>query len=90
MDAVVIPAGWAVTKELAVPFGQKVFASSEGRSMSTSSGHEVQPISRYVVAINAAEYGEEFFEFTYRMDGTGTCIDKSCGGDPLAFTWDQN
>jgi len=56
--------------------------------MSTSSGHEVQPISSYAVAISAAEYGEEFFEFTYRMGGTGTCIDKSCGGDPIAFTWD--
>lgn len=33
--------------------------------------------------------GDANFEFTFRMDGTGSCSDLDCGGDSIAFTWDR-
>ncbi len=40
------------------------------------------------VKFNAGNNHEVQFEFTFRMDGTGTCEDLDYASDPIPFTWD--
>ena len=39
------------------------------------------------VTVGVGEEGADF-EFTFRMDGTGSCRDADFGGEPIGFTWD--
>jgi len=41
------------------------------------------------VTVGVGEEGTDF-EFTFRMDGTGSCRDAEFGGEPIGFTWDPS
>ncbi len=57
--------------------------------MTTQTAIETTSVPEHVLKVCVGDGGGESFEFTFRMDGTGSCNDLDCGGDPIAFNWDR-
>ncbi len=55
---------------------------------------EVAPCSPeivvYSIRVDVGEYEEIPFEFSYRMDGSGTCKDLEYGVDEINFAWEPS
>ena len=55
---------------------------------------EVAPCSSeavvYSIQVDVGEYEEIPFEFSYRMDGSGTCKDLEYGVEEIAFAWEPS
>jgi hypothetical protein len=46
-------------------------------------------VAEQVLTIAVGDNGDADFEFTFRMDGTGSCRDVDSGGEPIKFTWES-
>lgn len=51
---------------------------------------EIEPvaIAEHVLTVAFGENGDADFEFTFRMNGTGSCRDVDFSGEPIQFTWE--
>ncbi|MGA7522191.1 MAG: hypothetical protein WBW84_06895 [Acidobacteriaceae bacterium] len=49
---------------------------------------ETAAVPEHVLTKSVGEDGDANFEFTFRMDGTGSCRDVDFGGEPIQFTWE--
>jgi hypothetical protein len=44
----------------------------------------------YSIQVDVGEYEEIPFQFSYRMDGSGTCKDLEYGDEEIAFAWEPS
>ncbi len=44
----------------------------------------------YSIRVDVGEYEEIPFQFSYRMDGSGTCKDLEYGDEEIAFSWEPS
>ena len=51
---------------------------------------ETVAVAEHVLTVAFGENGDADFEFTFRMDGTGSCRDVDFSGDPIKFTWEPS
>lgn len=57
--------------------------------MNTQTEIETPVVPECFVTVGVGEEGADF-EFTFRMDGTGSCRDVDFGGEPIGFTWEPS
>jgi hypothetical protein len=57
--------------------------------MTAQTAIDTTSVPEHVLKVCVGDGGGESFEFTFRMDGSGSCNDLDCGGDPIAFAWDR-
>ncbi len=54
--------------------------------MNIQTASEATTLAEHVLKTCVGD-GDASFEFTFRMDGTGSCSDLDCGGDSIDFNW---
>jgi hypothetical protein len=58
--------------------------------MNTPAEIETPAVPEYLVTVGVGDGGDANFEFTFRLDGTGSCKDIDFGSAPIGFTWEPS
>jgi hypothetical protein len=58
--------------------------------MNSQTETETAAVVGHVVTVAVGENGNADFEFTFRMDGTGSCRDVDFRGEPINFIWEPS
>ena len=58
--------------------------------MNTPTEIETPALPEHLVTVGVGDGGDANFEFTFRMDGTGSCKDIDFGSAPIGFTWEPS
>ncbi len=58
--------------------------------MNTQTEIETTAVPEYLVTVGIGDGGDANFEFTFRMDGTGSCKDIDFGSAPIGFAWEPS
>lgn len=57
--------------------------------MNSQTEIETPVVAECLVTVGVGDEGADF-EFTFHMDGTGSCRDADFGGEPIGFTWEPS
>ncbi len=58
--------------------------------MNTPTEIETPAVPEHLVTVGIGDGGDANFEFTFRIDGTGSCKDIDFGSAPIGFTWEPS